>query len=309
MRRLATIAKYCCLFNLKQTKTENFSIMKNLFISITIICAGILPIAAQKSASMPDRREITEMRKELVREMRNEVSRSSDGPALAVSAAVSPADVGEVDSFGKSVKFMGIASSGVIYVYSSCDPAVLLTDLDLTLGVDDRCLAVANPAVTTTAIFDNVARINLPAKANSNILYMINNHSINWSFQNPTVGNVSALMGYSPRVTIESVALNDPAAINPDTGLPMNGSYTTTGNGSKSISQTLVQNEFANFLESYSRANTAGFSRTFFAALGLPNNIIDELYKKPMTIRLGARVSVRNVPFGQYFYTARFLGN
>ena len=283
--------------------------MKNLFIGITIICAGVLPIAAQKSASKADKREITEMRKELVREMRNEVSRSSDGPASAVSAAVSPADVGEVDSFDKNVKFMGIASSGAIYVYSSCDPTVLLNDLGLTLGVDDRCLAVTNPAVTTTAIFDNVARINLPARANSNILYMINNHSINWQFQNPAVSNVSALMSYSPRITIESVALNDPAAINPDTGLPMNGSYTTTGNGSRSISQTLVQSEFDNFVESYSRANTAGLSRTFFAALGLPNNVIDELYRKPMTIRLGARVSVRHVTFGQYFYTARFLGN
>lgn len=281
--------------------------MKNLFIGITIICAVALPIAAQKSTSKTDKREITEMRKEMARDMRNEVSRSSDVAASA--AAVSATDVGEVDSFDKGVKFMGIASSGVIYVYSSCDPAVLLSDLGLVLGVDDRCLAAANPAVTTTAVFDDVARINLPAKANANILYMINNHTLNWQFQNTTVGNVSATMSYSPRVTIESIALNDPAAINPDTGLPMNGSYTTTGNGTKSITQTLVPAEFGSFVESYSRANTAGLSRTFFAAIGLPNNIIDELYKKPMTIRLGARVSVRNVPFGQFFYTARFLGN
>ena len=167
--------------------------MKNLFISITIICTGILPIAAQKSVSKADKREITEMRKELVRDMRNEVSRSSDTTASAVSAAVSPADVGEVDSFDKGVKFMGIASSGVIYVYSSCDPAVLLNDLGVTLGVDDRCLAATNPAVTTTATFDNIARINLPAKANSNILYMINNHSINWQFQNPAAGNCGTI--------------------------------------------------------------------------------------------------------------------
>lgn len=283
--------------------------MKNLFIGITIICAIVLPIAAQRSTSVADKREITEMRKELVREMRNEVSRSGDASASAVPAAVLPADVGEVDSFDKGVKFMGIASSGVIYVYSSCDPAVLLADLGLVLGVDDRCLAAANPAMTTAATFENVARINLPARANSNILYMINNHTLNWQFQNLNVGNVSAAMSYSPRITIESIALNDPAAIHPETGLPMNGSYTTTGNGTKSITQTLVPAGFGSFVESYSRANTAGLSRTFFAALGLPNSIIDELYKKPMTIRLGARVSVRNVPFGQYFYTARFLGN
>ncbi|MGB7208046.1 MAG: hypothetical protein WBD27_05240 [Pyrinomonadaceae bacterium] len=279
--------------------------MKNLFILITVICAGVLPIAAQKSASKADKREITEMRKELVRDMRSDASRGSDTTALAVSVT----DVGEVDSFDKNVKFMGIASSGVIYVYSSCDPAILLSDLGVTLGADDRCLAASNPAVTTSAIFEDVARINLPARANSNIVYMINNHSINWQFENTSVGNVSGAMSYSPRITIESIALNDPAAINPDTGLPMNGSYTTTGNGTKSITQTLVQGEFDNFLDSYSRANTTGLSRSFFAALGLPNSVINELYKKPMTIRLGARLSVRNVPFGQYVYTARFLGN
>jgi hypothetical protein len=279
--------------------------MKNLFILITVICAGVLPIEAQKSDSKADKLEIAEMRKELVRDMRNEASRSGD---LAASL-VSEGDVGEVDSFDKNVKFMGTASSGVIYVYSSCDPAILLSDLGVTLGADDRCLAATNPAVTTTVIFDDVARINLPAKATSNIVYMINNHTINWQFENTSVGNVSAAMSYSPRITIESIALNDPAAINPDTGLPMNGSYTTTGNGTKSITQTLVQAEFANFVESYSRANTTGLSRSFFAALGLPNSVINELYKKPMTIRLGARLSVRNVPFGQYVYTARFLGN
>lgn len=273
---------------------------------LTVVFALVFTSFGQKSSPTSDQREISVTRKEMIRELRNEVRQSGD---LGVPSAVSAGDVGEIDSFDKAAKFMGIASSGVMYVYSSCDPAILLNDLGLVLGSDDRCLAAPNPGVTSTATFTDIARINLPAKANANILYMVNNHTINWQFENPIAGNTSALMSYSPQVTIESVALNDPTAINPDTGLPMNGSFTTTGNGTKSVSKALFQGDFETLVDSYSRANTLGFSRTYFAALGLPNNVINELFKKPMTIRLGARISVRNVPFGQYVYTARFLGN
>ena len=278
--------------------------MKKIITMLTVVFALFQFAAAQKNDTNSRKTEMREQRKELIREMKQE------NPTAGNSAsAVSVSDVGEADSFDKGAKFMGIAGSGVMYVYYSCDPAILLADLDLVLGPDDRCLAAPNPAVTASATFTDIARINLPARANRNILYMINNHSINWDFTNAGPGNINGQMSYSPRITIESDALNDPAAIDPSTGLPMNGSYTTTGNGTKSITQTLVQAEFANFVESYSRANTSGLSRSFFAALGLPNSVINELYKKPMTIRLGARLSVRNVPFGQYVYTARFLGN
>ncbi len=281
--------------------------MKQIFVLTAIICAAFQIVTAQKGAAKPDKNEILEMRREIVREMKQIKGQSEiSGPS---AVAVTAADVGEPDSFDKNAKFMGIAGSGAVYVYNSCDPAILLADLDLVLGPDDRCLAAPNPAVTATAIFTDIARINFPAKINSNVFYMINNHTLNWQFANPIVGNTSGLMSYSPLITIESVALNDPAAIDPNTGLPMNGSYTTSGNGTKSITRFLPQGAFENYVESYTRANTTGLSRSFFAALGLPNNVINELFKKPMTIRLGARVSVRNVPFGQYFYTARFLGN
>jgi len=61
--------------------------------------------------------------------------------------------------------------------------------------------------------------------------------------------------------------------------------------------------------QSYSRANTIGFSRTFFAGLGLPASVIDQLYKKPMTIRLNVRVSARWVDSATMLFSIRFLGN
>ena len=159
--------------------------MKNYLFVTTLLCCAVLPVSAQLTKT--ERREIRESRKELVREMRTERSREAAGS----NATVTTTEVGEVDSFDKNVKFLGIASSGAIYVYFSCDPAILLADLGLVLGVDDRCLAAPDPAVTANATFDDVARINLPAKAATNIVYMINNHSNNWQFLNSTAGNVS----------------------------------------------------------------------------------------------------------------------
>jgi hypothetical protein len=115
-------------------------------------------------------------------------------------------------------------------------------------------------------------------------------------------------MFYSPRITIESVALTDPAAIDPGTGLPMNGSYTTAGSGTKAQSKSIEAGFLESQVDSYSRANTIGFSREFFRQLGLSEAIITRLFRNPVTIRLGMRVSVRNVPFGLYTYTARILG-
>lgn len=278
--------------------------MKKIITMLTVVFASFQFATAQKNDTNSRKTEMREQRKELIRELKQE------NPTTGNSAsAVSVSDVGEADSFDKGAKFMGIAGSGVMYVYSSCDPAILLADLDLVLEADDRCLAAPNPAVTASATFTDIARINLPARANRNILYMINNHTISWDFTNAGPGIINGQMSYSPRITIESDALNDPAAIDPFTGLPMNGSYTTSGNGTKAMGMLLQPGAFSNYVESYTRANTTGLSRQFFADLGLPTSVINNLFNRPMTIRLGGRISVRGVGFGQFIYTARFLGN
>lgn len=278
--------------------------MKKIIALLVVLFSAFQFAAAQKAVTNSSKNEIREQRKEMLREMKLE------NPAAGNSAsAVTVGDVGEADSFDKGAKFMGIAASGIMYVYYTCDPAILLADLELVLGPDDRCLAAPNPAVTASAIFTDIARINLPARANRNILYVVNNHTINWDFSNAGPGTINGQMSYSPRITIESDALNDPAAIDPFTGLPMNGSYTTTGNGTKFINMLLPSGTFNNYVESYTRANTTGFSRQFWTDLGLPASVINNLFNRPMTIRLGGRVSVRGVGFGQFAYSARFLGN
>jgi hypothetical protein len=273
--------------------------MKNLIIMAAVLCCSVQIGWAQRGAARSDSKETRETRQEMLRDV-------AEARAQAGQQANAPAPVGtlgEPDSFGKNALFLGTVSAGVIYVDHDCDPATL------PLGPDDRCLTVPDPTVTTSATYTDLGRITIPGKMVSNVIYMINNHNTNWIFQNSTASNASGRMTYTPTITIESDALNDPAAIDPNTGNPMNGSYTTAGNGSKSMVETLFPGYAATHLEAYSRANTVGLSRTFFAALGLPTSVINQLYKKPVTIRLGAIVTVRYVTFGDFLYSARLLGN
>jgi hypothetical protein len=279
--------------------------MKKLILIGGVVLAMCLTSFGQKSEVDMEAKRI---RAEIVGQQRIErlsqeqiVRKDARGSVPVLS--LTDAEVGESGSFNKNAKFFGTATAGVVVVSSSCDPI----DIGFELGPDDRCLLVTNPAVTTIGQFNDIGRIALPGKKADNIIYLIANHTTSFVFQNLTAGAVSGLASYSPSITIESEALNDPAAIDPNTGLPMNGAFTTTGLGTKSSSKTLAPTAFDLQTESYSRANTNGLSRTFWAALGLPNNVINEIYKKPMTIRLNVTVRVRHVESGTFLFSSRLL--
>ncbi len=282
--------------------------MKRTLIIAVILCFGLVGVSAQKRDATTDEKE-TRTRfstdwKELQRELL-ETRRSGSVNTDAVTVA----DVGEPDSFGKNAKFLGVANTGAVYVYYSCDPTVLLNDLGATLGPDDRCLAAPNPGQSVTATFNDVGRITIPAKSVDNTIYFIQNNVVIYDLQNPNANRVNANLLFAPSYTIESDALNDPAAIDPFTGLPMNGTFTTGVNASKTFFRPMEANTFESIQERYSTAATRGFARSYFADLGLPQSVINRIYSRPMTIRLNLRVRANFVSTGFFAYSVRFLGN
>ena len=146
--------------------------MRRMFIMLALLLAGLQIVTAQKNQnpSKVDMDEVNLARKEAALEAKMQKG--------SITSSITEAEAGEIDSFNKNAKFMGTASSGSAIIYTSCDPVVLMTDLGITLGPDDRCLAAPNPAVTATAVFTDMARITIPARTLSNVLYMINNHTI-----------------------------------------------------------------------------------------------------------------------------------
>ncbi|HUK86789.1 MAG TPA: hypothetical protein VLT85_03920 [Terriglobales bacterium] len=273
--------------------------MKALLVSCLAMLT-MVPIAFAQDRS-DHKAEIKAHRDALRQERQN-----GPGPNANVSpAAVTAADVGEPDSFGRNAKFLGIAASGAVLIDPTCDPA----DIG-PLGPDDHCITVPDPSVPVPATtFSDVARITIPGKSADNIIYAIANHTISFDLINTDAASTQCRISYAPSVTIESEALNDPSLIDPTTGLPFNGSFTTGGVGTYSTNKMLASGAFEFQTQSYSRANTTGFSRSFFAGLGLPDHAINQLYKKPMTIRLNVRVSSRCVDSAVLIFTIRFLGN
>lgn len=224
------------------------------------------------------------------------------------SKLVSPS-FNDTDSFGKNVVFLGSLYAGTLYVYHSCDPAVLLAEVGLVLAPDDKCVthSVASP-MATTEVFDPVWEITIPGKTVKNVIYPMLNNGVGFDSFSSTGSGVT--MFYVPRITIESDALNDPAAINPNTGLPMNGSFTTSLAGNRLQSFSIAAGDFISDYENYASVAGRGLSRSYFEALGLPPHVINQLFKKDMKLKFGIRARfIGPVDFAQAFYTFRLLGN
>jgi hypothetical protein len=232
----------------------------------------------------------------------------------------SPADFNDTDSFGKNAKFLGSLYAGTLYVYRSCDAQVLQAELGLVLAADDHCLVHNSVTpLATTSVFDPVWQITIPARSVDNVIYPMLNSTIGWdafaSDPGPPVGNNGygpgfASITFTPVVTIESDALNDPGAVHPVTGLPLNGSYTAALPGTRFKSFVVHDDDLLTDNESYASVGGRGFSRVYFAALGLPQNVINQLFRRSMTLKFGIRADVNGPIQAAYFsYTFRLLGN
>ncbi len=265
---------------------------------LMIVCLGFQMVSAQKTEVAE--REQKSFLKELA-----EVKKEQQNP---INSLLTAADVGEPDSFGKNVKFLGTAVTGVVYVYRSCDAQILLDEVEVTLGADDRCIAHTGGA-TSSAVFNDLGRITIPGRSADNVIYFILNNTVSSETQNNFANALPVFMSYIPRITIESAALNDPTALDPTTGQPLNGVLTVTAFGARVFNKTIPAGDFEFFYDTYSSAATRGFARSYFADLGLPPAVVNNLYRQPMTIKLGMRVSVQNITSGQYLYAMRLTGN
>src|SRR5258708_6712653 len=132
--------------------------MRKLVLLLAVFCIGTQFAVAQKDSDNERPKRVILHNPDAAKAGKDAAGANSGNSLSAVSAN----DVGEADSFGKNAMFLGTASAGTFFVYSSCDPAVLNTDLGIVLGPDDRCLAAPDPAVTASATFNDVGRIRIP---------------------------------------------------------------------------------------------------------------------------------------------------
>ena len=275
--------------------------MTKFLLFVALFSMGVSPIAAQDKGDRKNRIEISKA-------ARQEISDAKT--AAAAASLASPADFADPDSFGKTAKFVGSMYAGTLYIFRSCDPQILLDELGATLAPDDKCIVHTPGApMTITDVFDPVWQITIPGRTVDNVIYPMLNHGGGYDVYNELIGGSVSIV-YVPRVTIESSALNDPLAINPTTGLPMAGSFTTSLAGSQVRNFTYAAGDFTADWTGRATVSGRGFSRAYWASLGLPSSVINNIYRQPMTLKFGIRARVTGPVYdAAFYYTVRLLGN
>jgi hypothetical protein len=223
-------------------------------------------------------------------------------PLLVTTAAAPTADeVGDADSFGKNVTWLGLAQTLPVTLQDDCsgsDPAF------------ERCI-VQQPAPLATNFNESaLAVMNLPAKASKDLLCFTLTPFINLSWANFTATQQTASFSAFAVVTIDNAVLDDPALIDPNTGAPFAGSL-TLNLSSWHHRQSIEPGQFEDEDSIQTRSCIAGLvsKLALTASYGLTDAQATQFFKKPMTIHFGARGSLQMQQFAQYFYGIRLFGD
>jgi len=222
-------------------------------------------------------------------------------PTVVAAAAPTTEEVGDAESFGKNVIYLGLAQTLPVTLADDC------TGSDPTL---ERCIVQNAAPASTTFIEANLATITLPAKASKSLLCFTLTPFIFVNWQNNTGAPQLARFSAIADITITNPVLDDPALIDPGTGLPFGGSL-QLGLTTWSNTHTIQNGEVDNERSSQSRTCIAGIigQRALVETYGLTANQAKDFFKKPMTLTFGSRGTVAMSTFTQYFYGFRVYGD
>ena len=197
--------------------------------------------------------------------------------AASASAAADPTleEVGDVDSFGRAVRWLGVTQANIALSATCDDPAA-------------NCTVLAPAPAATAFQYEDAARIVLPPKAAHSLLcYWLSPFQV-VTYANPTAAPVVARLRYSPTLTVENAVLDDPALIDPTTGLPFGGRLTTGMTSSESFEIPLPAGTTITQRTRDSAVCIAGFltRRALVDNYGLTNAQAKEFFRKRTTVRM-----------------------
>ena len=252
--------------------------------------ALVLAIAPAAEARKPSARELA---------ARQEIR------AAKVEATAAGTEVGDFDSFGRNVRYIGSLQSGTVSVQSDCTP-----DPSFPLGPDDRCItAAAAPGVTSINVSD-VGRVLIPGRSTHSIICHWQTPVVVYGFHNPTgVFQEDGRFVVTPWYTIENEVLDNPALIDPATGLPFGGQFQVGLTGIRR-ERSLQPGETQVEREAGTRACIGGIvSAQMLRGFGLTDAQVTEFFKKDTTITMGMQGQARLVEFANIIYGVRFVGD
>lgn len=287
---------------------------RKTLLSLGIAAAAFASIAVFAQKGGPSRADIIEAvspdlpsgkaQQQRIRAQRDlAAARASATPKIAARApAPTPEDVYDVDSFKRSVTYLGLTSA-FINLSDTCptDPA----------NPDELCQVLAPAPAFTAFNFPDAARIVLPPKSSHSLLCYWFSPVLTVGYANFGATQAYGRFRYSPTLTIENPVLDDPALIDPTTGAPFGGQLLTSMTASESFVEPLAPG--TNFSERTrdSAVCMAGFvsKKALVDSYGLTEAQADKFFKKPTTIRLNVSGSAQNVTFASMVFGLRVMGD
>jgi hypothetical protein len=271
------------------------------WIALIALCAAATVSHAANAAQPARTRPVLERRGQDILPSRQVLRLSRAHKAApapgTTSAAVTVDDVGDVDSFGRNLKWLGMTSA-FITLDSACDPAST-----------DPC-QVIGPGQTNFN-FPDAARITLPGKSAKSLMCYWFSPVINVTYSNPGSTPAVSLLRYSPTLTVDNPMLADPALIDPTTGAPFGGHLSTSMTSSEIFQVPLPPGTTITERTRDSAVCMAGFlnRRMMIDTYGFTEAQADEFFKKPMTIHLNVAGAVRGVAFANLTMGLRVIGD
>ncbi|RDZ26282.1 hypothetical protein [Lysobacter silvisoli] len=225
---------------------------------------------------------------------------AKSAPLALAAAAVSDDDVGDADSFGRNLRWLG------------------LTDMLVELG--DSCpgsdpeagCQVLNPAPAFTGFaFEDLGRITLPGKSTHSLLCYWFSPVLTVRYANPTASQAIARLRLSPTLTVENPVLATPGLIDPTTGVPFGGKLITGMTSSELFEVPLAPGVAFTERTRDSAVCIAGFvnRKALAETYGLSEAQIKEFFKKPTTVRLNISGSAQYVESAQLYFGLRIIGD
>lgn len=214
-------------------------------------------------------------------------------------------NVGDADSFGRNVRWLGLMSSPSLVLRTSCAP---LPDEP----VDQRCAEVDPSSLGgRRAVFDDVATITLPARSMNSLLCHWLTPTAGVSFANHSgLDNRTGRLAIYPRLTVENPVFNEPGLVDPITGEPILGkidiamsSLWTTApldNGDTTLDRS-----------SSTRTCIGGFitKRVLMEGYGLSERQATAFFSNPTTLRMGVDVITQHVSNASLVFSVRYVGD
>ena len=222
------------------------------------------------------------------------------GLAAATPAAFAALadDVGDADTFGRSVKYLGGKGAPMLNLTQDC----------ANVATFDRCILIT-PNSFVNIDQSNLLSIKLPSFSTLSMVCFSVTTNISYRFNNTSTARMQHSFSMWPTFTIESTVLNNPSIIDPTTGLPANGKLVSRLN-SFSVINSLQPGDTEQQSLSFSRECVGGLvSRSYLLGIGLTSSQVTSFFANPITITFGAAGTANNVLFASYLMGVRLYGD